>query len=72
MLHYTYSANAGLFNVIRATLKYTGTFDNISPVTIHALQEEALTSFCMHVSEKSLAEVWKEEDDDYWASYLND
>lgn len=32
--------------------------------------ENELTSFSMKVSEKSLEEVWEDEDDDYWESFL--
>lgn len=34
------------------------------------LNEKELTSFTMQASEQSLAEVWDDEDDDYWESFL--
>ena len=34
------------------------------------LNDKELTSFTMQASEQSLAEVWDDEDDDYWESFL--
>lgn len=34
------------------------------------LSEKELTEFTMQASEQSLAEVWEDEDDDYWESFL--
>lgn len=33
---------------------------------------EELTRLCMETSEGSLSEVWDDEDDEYWASFLNE
>lgn len=71
-LSYTYSENTTVFNSIFAIMGYSGTFETVKPISLNSLKEEELTNFCMQLSEKSLSKVWEEEDDEYWASYLND
>jgi hypothetical protein len=71
-LAYSYSESVTIFNALMPIRGYTGTQEVIHPVTISPLKENELTNFCMQVSEKSLAKVWDNEDDEYWASYLKD
>jgi hypothetical protein len=69
---YTYSENTRIFNSIFTMMSYSGTHEGIKPINLDSLKEEELTTFCMQLSEKSLAKVWEDEDDEYWASYLKD
>lgn len=47
----------------------SGTHDSVQPINFDSLKEDELTTFCMQLSENSLAKVWEEEDDEYWASF---
>jgi hypothetical protein len=71
-LAYSYSESVTIFNSLISIRGYTGTHETVQAVSISSLKEEELTNFCMQVSEKSLAKVWDNEDDEYWASYLKD
>lgn len=71
-LAYSYSESITIFNSLISIGSYTGTHETVQAVSISSLKEEELTNFCMQVSEKSLAKVWDNEDDEYWASYLKD
>ncbi len=71
-LSYSYSENTRVFNSLFAMMGYTGTFETIKPISVSSLKEDELTTFCMELSEKSLFKVWEQEEDEYWASYLND
>lgn len=38
--------------------------------TISSSEEKEMTQLSMQVSQQSLAEMWDQEDDQYWNSYL--
>lgn len=69
---YSYSESISVINSLFLNRGYTGTHETEHPVNIASLKDSELTNFCMQVSEKSLAKVWDNEDDEYWASYLKD
>ncbi|HLF47412.1 MAG TPA: hypothetical protein VI548_13370 [Chitinophagaceae bacterium] len=71
-LAYSYSESVTIFNALMPLRGYTGTHESVQPIAISSLKEDEFTKFCMQVSEKSLAKVWDNEDDEYWASYLKD
>lgn len=71
-LVYSYSENVAMYNSFISLRDYTGTHESFQPAALMSLKEDELTNFCMQVSEKSLASVWDNEDDEYWASYLKD
>lgn len=69
---YTYSDSSSLILNPPIHLKgYTSTDKPMTSDLYSDVEDENLTSFCMEVSESSLREVWDNEDDEYWASFLN-
>lgn len=71
-LAYSYSESISMINSLYPNRGYSGTRETEQLVNIASLKDSELTNFCMQVSEKSLAKVWDNEDDEYWASYLKD
>ncbi|MDZ4808393.1 MAG: hypothetical protein SGI96_08980 [Bacteroidota bacterium] len=72
-LAYSYSESLSVISSLFHNRGYTGTHEIEQPINnIASLKEGELTNFCMLISEKSLAKVWDNEDDEYWASYLKD
>lgn len=72
ILVYSYSESISMISSLFPNRGYTGTHEVEQPVNITSLRDNELTNLCMQVSEKSLAKVWDNEDDEYWASYLKD
>lgn len=70
---YSYSESASTLRaVMYAVIGYSWTHETERPIRVTSLKESELTNFCMQISEKSLAKVWDNEDDEYWVSYLKD
>ncbi len=73
LLHYSYSESLNLIgSLLTGWHNYNGTAEVLPEPFITPLKEKGLTNLCMQISEKSLAKVWENEDDEYWESYLKD
>lgn len=67
----TYSYSEGNTILISGLDRYTSTDIAYREKEYEVRDEdEELTGLCMEASESSLSEVWEDEDDAYWESFL--